>query len=93
MQVEVEEFIKNELLSIEDVNLLNERSYYKGWETGIRQIARSYMDHSEADKIYLFAMSPWIKYSIYGGMSVILLLVVYMVLKRKKVSRLKINVR
>ena len=58
MQAEVEEFIKNELLNLEDVKLLDQRSYYKEWETGIKNIAKSYMHESEANKIHLFIMSP-----------------------------------
>ena len=78
MQDEVEEFIKNELLTLEDVNLLNERSYYKGWESGIKNIASSYMDQSEVDKIHLFVVSSWIRYSIYGGALIVILLIAYL---------------
>ena len=78
MQAEVEEYIKNELLNLTDVNLLNNRSYYQGWESGIKIIAATYMDQSEVDNIHLFVMSPCIKYSMYGGALIVILLLAYL---------------
>lgn len=75
MQNEIEAYLKNELLSLEDVNLLNKRSYYKSWESGIKNIAKPYMDQSEIDKIHLFVMSPWIKYFMYGAALASILLI------------------
>ncbi len=90
MKSEIETLIRTELLSLEDVSLLDQRSYYKSWENGIKEIAKSYMPQEQVDEIRLFAMSPFLKYSIYGGISLVLIIVVTLIYRwrRKRLNKI-----
>lgn len=48
MHTEVEAYIQNEFMVLEDVNLLSTPSYYQQWEKDIREIGAKYTD---ADKL------------------------------------------
>lgn len=92
MESEVETFIRTELLSLEDVNLLDQRAYYKGWETGIKEIAKSYMPQEKVDQIRLFVMSPLIKYSIYGGIVLFFIIILGLIYRwRRKHQKLSMS--
>ncbi len=92
METEVEALIRTELLSLEDVSLLDQRSYYKGWEAGIKDIAKSHMPQEKVDQIRLFEWSPWIKYPICAGIVLVLAFVLILMYRKSgKRSRLSLQ--
>lgn len=43
MQAEVEAYIQQKLLTLQDVSLLNQRSYYDEWENAIKKIGEQFV--------------------------------------------------
>ena len=60
MQAVVKAYIQRELLTLQDVSLLNQRSYYDGWENAIKKIGKQFVGEGNMPETELcdFARAP-----------------------------------
>ena len=84
MHAEIEEYIKNEFLTLEDVSLLSKRAYYVNWEKEIQKIASGYIAEENIPKIKIVAPSIWRRVVTYGSIAVVLFGVVLYRRKRNE---------
>ncbi len=83
MHAEIEEYIKNQFLTLEDVSLLSKRAYYLEWEKEIQQIARGYISEENIPKIKIVGSSFWRRIVIYGSIAIVLLAGVFIYRRRQ----------